>query len=251
MAYVVERLKKTDKKLAIAICNILKTAYDPAVSKFFVLQDNSYKKFFFSTMDHPAYATYYVYDVNAKELAGFACFQIMEEILFLKHIVVNNRLRGEKIGTKLLTHGINDIKAKNRQLSLFQLHVFEKNSKALSWYLSIGMKMIECNYWYDLTSKLNSIDTTGGEKKKMFSCRRDSFGFVQVYDEDNFVGNILAYHTFILRNITYLSAIDKLVKFASSHRISSIGLSSENRLPYNLVDTSILLSVPLNKLNLS
>ncbi|MDM8176745.1 MULTISPECIES: GNAT family N-acetyltransferase [Olivibacter] len=250
--YEVRRLKKTDVRLANAICESLKSAYDPYVSRFFVHQDEGYIRFFQSILDHPAYATYYVYDQLSDELSGFACFQFLEGIIFLKHIVVDNRMRGSRIGTKLLTDAMADIKQTLPKGDyLFQLHVFERNSRALSWYLSIGMEPLDCTYWYDLRSLTDINSPLNGMNKQLFSTQRDNFGFEQIYYNENYIGTILARRTLIVKNEDMLSQHPVLCAALRHFKLSFIGYISSEPLQYELVDTALLMSKPADLLVLA
>lgn len=249
--YKVRRLKRTDEKLSDAICESLKTAYDPSISRFFVHQDAGYKRFFHSILDHPSYANYYSYDSETGELHGFACFQIIEDTLFLKHIVVNNRLRGSKIGTKLLYHALKDIQEKNgRTYELLQLHVFEKNSRALSWYLSIGMEIVDCTYWYDLSSTLKGALIHVNDEISEVTVSKDTFGFVQVNHQDFFIGTLLAQKTLIIKNPEALKHLAILVSFVKQYNVDSICFTSNTAYDFELVDKALLMSTPVQTLDL-
>jgi len=248
--YVVQRLKKSDGRLVDAIYESLKSAYDPDISRFFVHQDAGYKKFFDSILDHPSYATYYSYDSISEELNGFACFQILGESVFLKHIVVDNRLRGSKIGTKLLHFSLGDIRKETRKrLNLLQLHVFEKNSKALSWYLSIGMQIVGCSYWYDLYPTLEPFFSNVNNITPISKFSKDNFGFVQVNYNGLFVGTLLAKKALIVKNLELLDQLDIIASIVRQNNIESVGFISDiDRESFELVDKSLLMSVKISDL---
>jgi|SRR5690606_20695471 len=249
--YDVRRLKKTDGSLVDAICDSLKTAYDPNVARFFVHRDEGYKKFFNSVLEHPLYATYYAYDVNSGELSGFACFQFIEGVIFLKHIVVDNRLRGSGIGTRLLASGLADIQQTLPTGNyLFQLQVFEKNSQALSWYLSIGMELVDCTYWYDLTPSIVKTHASGSTPSLSLRVISDDFGFKQLSYEDFYLGTLLAEKTLIIRNALVLDKLDLLGQVIQQLHISSVGYISQTALNFSLVDKALLMSKPVNFLEL-
>lgn len=249
--YEVRRLKRSDGNLVEAICESLKTAYDPNVSRFFVHQDKGYLRFFRSVLDHPSYATYYVFDSTSAELCGFACFQFLEGIVFLKHIVVDNRVRGSNIGTTLLTQAMAAIK---RELSigdcLFQLHVFEKNSRALSWYLSIGMEPLDCTYWYDLKAAVMNEKLPYSENELFFCTKADDFGFEQLYHENTYIGTILAHRTLIVKDQRLLHQLGLLRQVMDIKKLSSIGFISQHKLEFDLVDKALLMSKPITQLEL-
>ncbi|WP_134092142.1 N-acetyltransferase [Olivibacter sp. XZL3] len=249
--YEVRQLKRSDRNLVKAICESLKTAYDPNVSRFFVHQDNGYLRFFQSVLDHPSYATYYVYNTASNELCGFACFQFLDGIIFLKHIVVDNRVRGSRIGTTLLTRAMDDIRSTLPARDyLFQLHVFEKNSRALSWYLSIGMEPLDCTYWYDLQAAIAGEDRLDDLDWSSFHIKADDFGFQQLYYGSTYIGTILAGRTLIVKNQALLACL-KLLKAAMLYKnLTSIGYISEQKLAFNLVDKALLMSKPVNQLEL-
>ncbi|MEH6307444.1 GNAT family N-acetyltransferase [Olivibacter sp. CPCC 100613] len=229
----------------------MKTAYDPNVSRFFVHQDRGYFNFFKSVLDHPSYATYYVYDTATTELCGFACFQFLEGIVFLKHIVVDNRVRGNKIGTILLNSAMADIKSTlSISNHLFQLHVFEKNSRALSWYLSVGMEPLDCTYWYDLKSAVANAIFTDDVGPLSFFTKSDDFGFEQLYYGDTYIGTLLAGQTLIVKNQELLKELNLLATAMANRSLSSIGYISQQKLEFELVDKALLMSKPINELEL-
>lgn len=249
--YMVQRLKRKDRRLVDVICESLKTAYDPTISRFFVHQDVGYKKFFSSVLDHPSYATYYSYDSISGELHGFACFQIIDNIIFLKHIVVDNRLRGSKIGTKLLYHALHEIQEMNKeQCTLFQLNVFEKNSRALSWYLSIGMEIIDCTYWYDLLPTIKPLLTNAENKGPQLSFSQDTFGFVQISYENQFIGTLLAKKTLIVKNPKILKHLSLLAPFVQQNKIESLGFMSDMVYDFDMVDKALLMSTSVHTMAL-
>lgn len=243
--YRIDRLRQKNSTLVDAICETLKTAYDPHISRFFVQQDEGYKVFFKAVVEHPNYATYYVYHTETNELDGFACFQIIEHVIFLKHIVVNNKLRGSKIGTKLLLFALEDIQANNKGEYLFQLHVFEKNSKALSWYLSIGMQIADCNYWYDLYPTISALEPSELGEIPSFCIEPDNFGFKQLSSGDLYIGTLLADKTLIIKNQKALECLGILAGFLRQNNIESVGMVSDQPLPFCLIDKALLMSLPL------
>lgn len=247
--YRVQRLNRKDGRLIDIICESLKTAYDPAIARFFVHQDVGYKRFFNSILEHPSYATFYSYDSISNELLGFACFQLVEEIIFLKHIVVNNKLRGSKIGTKLLQYALAHIRETTpKQEFLFQLHVFEKNSRALSWYLSIGMQIIDCSYWYDLYPAIIGLSSSMDIDPALFNVSSDSFGFKQVSYKDIYIGTWLAQKTLIVKNLELVQRLDLVAGFVQTNNIESIGMVSRSSLDFELVDKALLMSTPINSM---
>lgn len=250
--YKIQCLKKTDEILVDAICETLKTAYDPDISRFFVHQDEGYKLFFNSILDHPSYATYYTYDAISNELAGFACFQIIENVVFLKHIVVNNRLQGSKIGTNLLNYALEDILARDASNEyLFQLHVFEKNSKALSWYFSIGLEVLDCSYWYDLQSTIDKQVLSDEYNVTFFRVVLDTFNFKQVYYQELYIGTLLGEHALIIKNSEVLNHLNLLSYFSKVRNIVSIGYISNMPLDFKLIDKAFLMSKSINTLKLA
>lgn len=251
--YMVQRLQRRDERLINAICESLKTAYDSSISRFFILQDDSYKRFFYSTLDHPAYATYYCYDSMSGVLHGFACFQIVEDIIFLKHIVVDNRFRGTKVGTTLLYNSIQIIRNETEgKLNFFQLHVFERNTKALSWYLSIGMEILDCSYWYDLYPTLLPLLNNHQTDSYDLALEFDFFGFAQVKYGDLNVGTIINQKALIIKDAKVLERLYILPDFIKVHHIESVGLiSSQSYEHYTLVDKSLLLNMPIHQLELA
>ncbi|HWV71002.1 MAG TPA: GNAT family N-acetyltransferase [Pseudosphingobacterium sp.] len=246
----VQRLQKKDGKLIDAICESLKSAYDPEVSKYFVHQDEGYKRFFHSILDHPAYATYYSYDSLSAELNGFACFQVVNDIVFLKHIVVDNRLRGNKIGTKLLHYSLRDMQRNGKKYDRFQLHVFEKNSKALSWYLSIGMEIIDCAYWYDLFPTIEPLLSKVSKSFRSITINADTFGFRQVNYKGIFVGTLLAEKTFIVKNSLFLKKLNILASFIQNKSIKHVGFVSDSAYDLELVDKALLMNIPIKSMKL-
>ncbi|MGK9120126.1 MULTISPECIES: GNAT family N-acetyltransferase [Sphingobacteriaceae] len=249
--YEVRRLKRSDGNLVKVICESLKTAYDPTVSRFFVHQDQGYFKFFQSVLDHPSYATYYIYNRSTAELGGFACFQFLDGIIFLKHIVVDNRIRGSKIGTTLLTRAMEDIKSGLPTGDhLFQLHVFEKNSRALSWYLSIGMEPVDCTYWYDLKSTIESENTVDDIDWSSFYTKFDEFGFAQLHYGRIYIGTVLANRTLIVKNKDLLQNLNLLRSAMIKRNITSVGYISQHKLQFEVVDKALLMSKPVNELAL-
>lgn len=250
--YIIQRLYKEDIKLANAICESLKTAYDPAISKFFVHQDLAYKSFFKSTIEHPSYATYYCYDSESDELQGFACFQFIGEIIFLKHIVVNNKLRGSRIGTSLLYKSLDLIQKDGLSNGeLFQLHVFESNSRALSWYLSIGMEALDCSYWYDLYPHTVSTYRSALKRQNFLTMKADAHGFMQANYNGLHVGTFLNNRTLLIKDSQMLELFPIFPDFIRLHAIESIGFISNKQYDFELVDKSFLMSMPVTQLKLT
>lgn len=249
--YIVQRLNRKDEKLVDVICESLKTAYDPTISKFFVHQDPGFKRFFNSALTHPSYASYYAFDTTSRELKAFACFQIIGDIIFLKHIVVDNKQRGSKIGTKLLYYGLDDIyRTNHKQQHTFQLHVFEKNSKALSWYLSIGLKIVDCTYWYDLSQTFKSRTNQEDKLSPDFRTSTDTFGFVQLHHKELYVGTLLAQKTLIIKNPKFLDKTELLTPLIQEYNVKSVGFVSDEERPFKLVDKALLMSIPISLIDM-
>jgi|GEM_PF-1151486 len=247
--YIVKQLRETDLKLADAICESLKTAYDPSISKFFAHQDLGYKRFFKQSIKDPNYYTYYCFDPNYALLQGFACFQKVGNVIFLKNIVVDNRFRGSKIGTTLLKQALSAIqKTDEGQLQSFQLDVFEKNHHALRWYLSIGMQATGCTYWYDLTPSLDlpiqEQDMDG------FEIVMDNFGFRQVKYRNEYIGTLLATNTLVARSEKIMEVRAQLPSFMKHYTVQAVGLVSNKELDFSLIDKAFRMSIPLIDLNL-
>lgn len=249
--FVINRLRKSDGRLIDAIYDSLKSAYDPDISRFFVLQDASYREFFRSAVDHPSYATYYSYDSASGELNGFACFHIIGEVAFLKHIVVDNRMRGSRLGTKLLYSALRDLQLMpEHSLKWLQLHVFEKNSRALSWYLSIGMQIVGCNYWYDACPALPFGKVNPNYEEQRLKLSKDGYGFVQVYYADDFIGVLLDGKSLNIKNTAILSNLPLLASVVAHLNASSVGFTSDTAYkgPFSLVDKSLLMSTDIHQL---
>lgn len=254
MHHKILQLKDGDNLLTETICNTLKTAYDSNVSRFFIYQDKHYQNYFRSLIKHPSYYTFYCYNTITTELAGFACFELIKDIVLLKNIIIDNTIRRSGLGTQLLSEALNLItKDTTWRVNTLQLDVFEKNSMALSWYLDLGMKVIDTTFWYDLGlhfEQLDAITMPESIESSDLVIKEDRFHFCQLLYNDLQIGTWIDRKTLSLRIIPESTLLLKIYEFVREHQIVSVGLISKDRHKYSLIDRSFRCSIPLKQLSL-
>lgn len=88
-------------------------------------------------------------------LVGFAQWQELGDVFFLKNIYVNENYRSRGVGKELLTHGIK--LARNFEKKSVSLDVFSNNKSAYQWYCSLGFKENKKFTWYVSKQKLQEM----------------------------------------------------------------------------------------------
>lgn len=112
-------------------------------SEFFIPELNSYVADIESYANKMhKYATI-IEAYNNEELIGFLMIYLNSKTAYITNFVIKPEYKGKKLSDLLLNESI--LKAKKLNYENIQLECFEKNLRALSFYLKHGFKMTKKN----------------------------------------------------------------------------------------------------------
>ena len=238
-----ERLQTFDENVVDGICISLRKAYNPSLSRYFIYQDLNFKQYFLSLINNDDVYIFYSVDSALNRLTSFAFFEVNDKILSLRNIIVDHKSKAPNIGAQLFATAIKDIGRKHTNIEVFQLDVFEQNTGAYNWYLSIGLIVSHNLYWYDISNLFKHHHTSllPGNKLRCLSIETDNYGFKQLIYENEVIGSLINSNSLVIKcNLT--SALLSLLRvYFKDHFPLNVCLISNIPLDFYLIDRSIQL----------
>ena len=137
-----------------------------------------------------------------KEFAGFIHLKISDEIVFLNNICLNSKFRGKGHGKLFLRESLALLPQPHP--IYFGLDVFLSNDRAVSWYRSLGLEIVNKSNWKSLlSSDLNNIK----QRNIVITFNKDLNGFNGIYVNDNKIGTIVNKTTLLIHDLSYIDLI--------------------------------------------
>jgi N-acetylglutamate synthase-like GNAT family acetyltransferase len=236
----IKELKNLSLKESKEITIFLKNMFDPQVKDFLFYQDPNYPFYFRQLINNGLIDHLFVLKKDLK-IVGFAHFKIAPNEIFINNIAILPSIRSTGEGINLLKFALKELKQKTN-CELFRFDVFEKNDQVVSWYKRIGMKETGKKYWYNVTQMLHgSMKETNDDLK----VKQDENGFTGIYDETRKIATV------VNRNLVFRD-VESLNLFPANlmSQYSSACLITEENLSYELIDSSLTLTVELGKMKL-
>ena len=241
--YSIQKLKSTDNHLIDDICELLKDNYDPAISKYFVYNDQAYKSFLASNLLRTDQFIYYI-GFN-KTIIGFAQFKIVANTLFLINLIVRKNYQNNKLGSRLLNYGIIAASTSAPHINVFELNAFVSNT-ILNWYLRLGMKLVNIDYWYDLTKLNLDIDLENQNNNLLeFKYISDQFGFTQLFLINTPVGYLINSKKLVIKGNFPFAYLSKIPLVLHDQEIQLSCIVSNVILDFPLIDRSYVLRIQI------
>lgn len=245
-------LKSSDTDIINRICISLKKAYDPVLSKFFIYQDSCFKIYFTAIISYPDVFIFYNIDDITKKLAGFVYFEIKDNTLQLKNIIIDHEFSGYRIAQNLIFDSINYIRSLNPDLIQFEAETFQKNNGALKWYKQLGMSVSKFLYWYDISFYFNDNQSVHIEEHQAgrIKIETDVFGFSRLLYNGQQIGSVIRCNYLVIYVILTKDLLILIQHFFASYPGISACLLSNTKQKLALFDKSVTLSGALGKLKL-
>ncbi|MDB5120428.1 MAG: GCN5-related N-acetyltransferase [Sphingobacteriales bacterium] len=245
MNYSIQKLASTDEYYIDEVCEMLKNTYTPSISQYFIYNDKSFKAFLTSNLTRTDHFIYYI--SVQKVLIGFAQFKIVANTLYLVNLIVKENYQNNKFGSRLLTYGIIASHTSAPYIKTLELNAFVSNT-VLKWYLRLGMKIMNIEYWYDLKEvQLNDAKTSNIELEN-FKFITDQFGFTQLYLNNLPVGYLINGKKLIIKGNFHFVYLHKIPRVFNGQDIELGCIISDTMINIPLIDRSYLLRIELSDL---
>ncbi|MDB5012563.1 MAG: GCN5-related N-acetyltransferase [Daejeonella sp.] len=246
MSYSIQKLKSTDDQYINDVCELLKTTYDPTISQYFIYNDTSFKAFLTSNLTRTDHFLYYISVDN--KVIGFAQFKIVANTLYLINLIVKENYQNNRLGSRLLTYGIIAASTAAPYINALELNAFVSNT-ILKWYLRLGMKIININYWYDLKeTNLNTEPDNTSYALENFKYITHQFGFTQLFLNNSPVGYLVNGQKLIIKGNFHFAYIHKIPRAFNNQSIEPGCIISDTMLDLPLIDRSYVLKIQLSDL---
>ena len=246
MNYNIQTLSALNHEDINAICDLLKTAYQPAISSYLLYNDKSYINYLKSAISNHIEIIYTARKPDSNALMGFAQIRYIGENIHLNNIIIKEEFRGKGLAQLFLRHIWQTENNKAVAKQLFTLDVFENNHQAVNWYKRIGMEKTSESYWYNL---IRDFKTTGDKvTEQTITLSADHFGFTQVLYNEAKIATLINNQTLLFRSGPTASVLVQLNRFFgddTKHAMLITGVECN----YPLIDKSFRMEMPFKKLN--
>lgn len=167
-----------------------------------------------------------------REIAGFIHLKISEETVFLNNICLNNKNRGKGRGKLFLRESLALLPQTHPKY--FGLDVFLSNAPAVSWYRSLGLKIVSKSNWVAL---LNDNLKKYNHPSNEIIFKRDENGFSSVFVNDHKIGTIVNKTTLLIHDLSYID----LIPLNNFENVITNQVTSDLNEKYNFkqLDTSV------------
>ncbi len=242
--HLFQRLHSSDIDLVNRISDSLTKAYDPALSNFFIYQEQCFKSYLRIIIANPSNYLFYVISNLSQKLIGFVFFEIKGDTLSLKNIIIDHEFTGFNIARDLFLESLNIIKGENPYLINLNTEVFEKNAGALKWYKSIGMQEEHHLCWYDITHLFSNAPPAALETNIATEIKTevDGFGFTQLLYKEQQIGSLVNKRYLVINAELTTSLLQQIREYFKFDKPKSACLISKHSFDLNLIDRSVTLS---------
>lgn len=249
MNYSIQKLSNTNAHDIAEICDLLKHAYPPGISQYFIYNDRSFNAFLTANLARDDHFIYYITIQNV--IIGFAQFKIVANTLFLTNLIVKSSYQNNKIGSELLKYGIDAARQCAPNIVAFELTAFVSNW-ALNWYLGFGMKVISTEYWYDLPETIHNTPTNNTYSEPLnFRYITDQYGFTQLFFNNAPVGYLINGKKLVIKKNFPYSRIHKLPRVFNGNNIELGCIIADTMFNHLLIDKSYQLRILISGLKFS
>ncbi|MEN0052420.1 MAG: hypothetical protein AAGC65_02075 [Mucilaginibacter sp.] len=244
------RLTDPNDQVIDIMCDVLKNAYNPALSNFFIYRDSNFKTYLCSIVDSPDVYIFYTCDHTSNELTGFVIFEIDGPSVYLRNIIINHQLSANNIGSRIFFKSLDIIKSERSEVDILQLDALGKNGGVLNWYLSIGMKINRYLYWYDITDLFKSSAPTklsiGNYDNSQLV--KDAYGFTQLTFNGQEIGSLIQQKYLVVKTTLTQDILSCIRHYFFTMSLLSVCLISNEKLNLLLIERAAHLVISLQKL---
>lgn len=163
--------------------------------------DDNFPLFFKKVINNKTFDFITVLKIN-KVLSGFIHFKLFENTIFLNNICLNISAQGNGMGKYFLKESLNLVIDETREN--FELDVFLSNSKALNWYLNLGLEIQKKSTWVEI---LKEHQKNVDRKPSGIDFLDDNNGFKSIFYKKNKVGTFVNNKTILVHDLIILEKI--------------------------------------------
>ena len=224
----------------------MKTTHVPTISKYFIYDDHSYRAFFTSSLTR---AYQFIFHVSFNNLIiGFEQLKIVANTLLLNNLVVKTNYQNNKLGSRLPTYGIIAARSAAPYINFSRLSAFVSNTSP-KWYLRLGMKIVNIDYWYNLNETNFSSDPIISNKELAnIKYITDQIGITQLFLNNLPVGYLINGRKLTLKGKIHFAYLAKIPQMFNKQEIE-LGCSIlDVVLDLPLIYRSYLLRIPISDL---
>lgn len=156
------------------------------VSKYLIYSDDAFISFLsIQVINSDAQNIFLLLNNAEKTIGGFCRIKVLSDTLFLNNIYLKPSFQGLGLGKKLLFSAIqNSLNTATHKF--FSLDVFQSNSKAINWYKSLSMDIVEATNWYKITKY-----ETAQKISDSISLQKNEMGFSDLIYTQKKIGSLI------------------------------------------------------------
>lgn len=171
------------------------------VSKYLIYSDDAFIPFLSShIINSNTDNIFLILNSVEKTIGGFCRIKVLSDTLFLNNIYLKPAFQGQGLGKKLLFTGIQNSFDGVMHKS-FSLDVFQINSKAIQWYKSLSMDIMDVTNWYKITNHNTAIKNSDSIYNQ-----RNQMGFIDLMYSQKKIGSLVN-KTPVLNSFDYVDIL--------------------------------------------
>ena len=252
MTVVINELISDNEHIIEKILALLAKTADPETSIFFIHFDPHYRKFFKTMINNKIDRVFYCED-DEDNFLGFAHFKKLDKKVILNKIVIETKFQGLTCGKMLLISALNTIFREYNDCENFELDVFEKNQKALNWFLKLKMDISDYRNWYNVTDYFRSdirLANSYFSIEKSFKFIQDGNGFMQLVYNNSHIGTLIDNMYLVIKTDIDYFLLNSMNSFFKKFSLETVCMVTKKEHDLFLIDKSFHLTIPFKKLKL-
>ncbi|WP_423149295.1 GNAT family N-acetyltransferase [Rubrolithibacter danxiaensis] len=211
---------------------------------------NNFDSYLINILEGDENRIFYATCVETEKIVGFISIKINDTV-FLNALVVDKQYSQLQIGSFLLVNSLSILR-KQFNLSDLEVEVFEKNKKIFSWYLELGMEILNCKYWYDITSYFKRNGNTNPSVNKndnvFFQISKINKGISELIYLNKSIATLIDSKCLVFKTDIDYNLLQRVISFFNNLELSTVCLVSKRELALSLIDKSFYLRGALAEL---